>query len=147
MPLMCSAVLHSIHSRSYITVVIWNALHTFIHFFTFITYLTWFHSFHTYYLYTIARDWGRSSYLHISRHISPIPVLGFQKIINLYCHVWQDLLHAPTRCHTPILYSGDRVYDANLEGPPMRRNLWTINQCTSNGLYSHIVQGRQCRKG
>ena len=65
----------------------------------------------------------------------------------MHCHVWQDLLHAPTRCHTPSLYRGDRINNANLERSPLRRDLRTINQCTSNSLHTHIVQGRQCRKG
>ena len=119
---MCN-VLHSIHSRSYITVVIWNAF-LYIHYIPYLTpqLLSYLHI-------TIARRnifWDAQ--VTYFKTYFPNSCFRFPKKLkvskkNLYCHVWQDLLHATTRCHTPSLYSGDRIYNANLEGPPLRRNL------------------------
>ena len=51
-----------------------------IHFFTFITYLTWPHSFYPIYIRSQYKIFFGMLKLHISRRISPIPVLGFHQI-------------------------------------------------------------------
>ena len=80
MPLMCN-VLHSIHSRSYIsfvsnleciTFISLHSLHTLLD--PTASILVFTHNHKTRYF------WRCSSYMQISSHISPISILGFQQI-------------------------------------------------------------------